>query len=111
MKSYTVKANRNIQIRSLLGFEGESQRVEYDFSPWEEDNGVVTSVEWLVKNGRVAVSNEALVSSVASSDISSGAYGCSLIKLTATAGNNVFVTHLRVVVKDPSVPELTRDYY
>lgn len=101
MKSYVVKSNRNQQVRSLLAFKGESQVVKYDFLPWEEDNGSVTSVDWAVKSGSAGITNEALSSSVASALITTSDAGSSLITITATSGSNVLVTTLRVVSKDP----------
>lgn len=101
MLSYVVKSNRNQQIRGMLAFKGEAQTVQYDFSPWEADNGTVTSVNWELKDGQAAISNKSLASSIASALITTSESGISLIKLTATAGNNIFVTHLRVVTKDP----------
>lgn len=102
MKKYTVRANRNIQERRMLAFEGESQEVQYDFTPWEEDNGLVSSVVWSVEKGQVSIGSEDLTSSIAGAVISTPDSGESLIKITATAGSNIFVTHLRVMCKDPT---------
>ena len=52
MKSFVVKTNRTQQSRQLFAFKGESQTVEYDFSPWEEDNGSVSSVAWSTESGK-----------------------------------------------------------
>lgn len=101
MKTYYVKANRNQQVRSLLAFKGESEDIRFDFSPWEDDNGTVTSVVWTVQSGQASVSNEALASSVASADVSNSEAGSSFIKIVATAGNNIIRLNLRVVSKDP----------
>lgn len=101
MISYIVKSNRNKQRRDMLAFKGESQTVQYDFSPWEADNGTVTTVVWTLKNGQAGITNESLSSSIASALITTSQSGVSMIKLTATAGNNIFVTHLRIVAKDP----------
>ena len=89
-------------------FKGESQSIEYDFSPWEADNGSVTSVVWEVKSGDASIGSESLASSVASCVVTTSNSGRSMIKLTATAGSNVFVTHLKVVAKDPDV--VVEDY-
>lgn len=188
MKKYTVKSNRNIQIRRLLAFKGESQLIKYEFHPWIEENGIIDSINVEVKNGQasavvtpdfsltdgnfIPLDEEYVISSVltdltstksgdtitvtggtlndgtyiASSDgvsVSGSSYkvpivgsliiltsqvcdlhingigilittsesGSSLIKLTVTSGSEVFVTHLRVVAKDPSVHAgFPRDY-
>ncbi len=102
MISYTVKSNRSQQIRKIVAFKGEAQTIKYDFSPWETDNGTVTSVVWSKLRGQAAVSNESLSSSVSSATITTPESGSSMIKITATAGNNIFVTHLRVLTKDPN---------
>ncbi len=101
MKSYTVKSGRSQQLRRLLAFKGEAQTIEYDFSPWESDNGAVTSVTWTKLRGQAGISNESLSSSVSSATITTSESGSSMIKITATAGNNIFVTHLRILTKDP----------
>ena len=101
MKTYYVKSNANQQVRAILSFKGKSQTIQYNFLPWEEDNGSVTSVVWSVKSGDASVSNESLSSSIASAVITTANAGSSLITLTATAGNNVEVLTLRVVAKDP----------
>ncbi len=101
MISYIVKKNRNQQRRDMLAFKGETQTVKYDFAPWESDNGAVTSVVWEVKSGQAGISNKTLSSSIATSTVTTSEAGNSLIKLTATAGNNIFVTYLRILSKDP----------
>lgn len=101
MKNYIVKSNRNQQVRSLLAFKGESQTIEYNFLPWEDDNGSVTTVVWTLKTGTASISNEALASSLATASIATTDVGSSLITITATSGNNILVTTLRVVSKDP----------
>lgn len=101
MITYTVKTNRDQQTRSKLSHKGEAETVEYDFSPWETDNSTVTAVTWTLKSGQASITNKSLSSSIASALITTSQAGTSLIKITATAGNNIFITHLRVVSKDP----------
>ena len=101
MITYTVTDRRNVQLRGLLAFKDEAQTIEYDFAPWEANNGSVSSVEWTVEKGQAAVSNKTLSSSVAQATITTAQTGASMITLKATAGNNIFKTYLRVVTKDP----------
>lgn len=108
MQTYTVTSNRKHQVRSLLMFEGETQTIKYDVSPWETDNGTVTAVTWTVKSGDASIANETLTSSVATAEITTSNTGKSMIKLTLTAGNNTYITHLHVHTKDPDV--ITNDY-
>lgn len=107
MHSYVITSRRRIPIRGLLTLIGETESVEFDFSPWEADNGSVTGVTWTVESGSAAVSGEALASSVASASITTASEGWSLIKITAT-GTNVFPIYLRVLCRDPK--EFIRDY-
>jgi hypothetical protein len=113
MKAYVVKANRTQQTRQLFAFIGESQAVQYDFKPWEADNGEVTAVTWTTETGQAGITNKDLTSSIASATITTSQEGKSLIKLTATAGNNTFVTYLEVKAKDPksNTDTLTRSHY
>ena len=101
MKKYTVTANRRMQTRSLFAFIDEAQQVQYDFAPWETDNGTVTAVTWTTKTGQAGISNEALASSKATATITTSNEGKSLIEVKATAGNNTFITYLQVQSKDP----------
>jgi len=101
MISYVVKSNRSQQLRRLLAFKSEAQTIQYDFSPWETDNGTVTSVTWTKLRGQASITNESLSSSISSATITTPESGSSMIKITAIAGNNIFVTHLRVLTKDP----------
>ena len=112
-----------MQTRQLFAFIGESQKVEYDFAPWEEDNGSValTSVDWSTETGQAAITNikpsnaveELANPGIASATITTSQEGKSLIKITATAGNNVFVTYLKVLSKDPktNLNDLARSHY
>lgn len=101
MITYTVKTNRNIQVRALLAFKSGAQTIKYDFSPWQTDNGTVTAVTWTVKSGQASITNKSLASSIASALITTSETGNSMIKIQATAGNNIFVTYLKVTSKDP----------
>jgi len=99
--------------RQLFAYKGESQEVQYDFAPWESDNGSVSSVDWNTETGQAAITNESLASSIASATITTSEAGSSLIKLTATAGNNTFVTYINVLARDPKLNynDLTRSHY
>ena len=100
MNTYTIRANRKQHERQLLTYIGEANTVQIDFAPWESDNGSVTSVDWATKSGQAGITNESLSSSIASALITTSQEGRSLIKVTATAGNNIFVLWLDVKSKD-----------
>ncbi len=103
MQSYVVTANRNRQIERMLAFKGGAETVEIDFSPWSDDNGDVDSVDWTVQSGQAAISGEALTVNVAEALITTSESGLSLIKVTATAGDNIGVFFLEVRSKDPQI--------
>ena len=103
MQSYVVTANRNRQVERMLAFKGGAEPVSVDFSPWEDDNGTVTAVDWSVESGQADVSGEALTASVATAVVTTSESGVSLIKLTATAGSNIGVFLIEVRAKDPQI--------
>jgi hypothetical protein len=109
MYSFVATANRNRDIEKILTFEGQTETVQWDLSPWEADNSAVSSVSYEVKNGSASVSNESLSSSVASFTVTTSQSGKSLIKITlTTSGNEVGILHLEVYSRDPQV--ITEDY-
>lgn len=97
-----------IQIRNILAFKPGAETVKFDFSPWAEDNGSVSAVTWTVKSGQAAIANKTLASNVAQAVITTSESGGSLIQIKATAGNNVYITHLDILAKDPY--RITDDY-
>ena len=108
MYSFVVTNNRNRDIERVLAFEGQSQVVEFDLSPWEDVNGSVTAVTWTLKSGSAGISSESLSSSVASALITTNQSGRSMIKVSLTAGSNTEILHFEVFAKDPQV--VTEDY-
>ena len=101
MKKYAVPQNRKLQQRGLLAFKNEAQKVQFDFAPWETENGTITSVTWTVETGQATVTSESLASSKASAIISTPEYGRSSITIKATSDTGlVMVTTLNVTAKD-----------
>ena len=101
MKSFVIRANDPIQVRHQLAFKSGVETVQFDFSPWADDNGSVSAVTWEVKSGNAAVSGEALASNVATAQITTADQGFSMIKLSAVGTTDTKVIHLRIVAKDP----------
>lgn len=101
MKNYVIRANRETQVIKMLGFREGAQTVTFDYSPWEDDNGTVTTVVPQVKSGEVSLTNTGLTSSVFTMRLGFSESGHNLIRLVATAGNNIHVVNLFVLVKDP----------
>ena len=101
MQNYAVRANRDTQIIKMLAFKEGAQTVTFDYSPWADDNGNVSSVVPTLKTGEAGISNESLVSNLKTLVITTSEYGHSLIRLAATAGNNIHIINLYVLAKDP----------
>jgi len=108
---FVVRHNRIDPIRRLLMFKGEAKTITIDYSPWSEDNGSVTSVVATVKYGDAALSNESLTSDIKTMVVTTSNEGHNMIKLTATAGNNIHVLHILIVVRDPDVVSHDYGYY
>lgn len=105
---FVVRSQRLNPVRRLMFIKGESRTITVDYSPWAEDNGTITAVVAAVKSGDVSIANEALASNIKTLVITATSAGPNMISLTATAGNNVQLTHLRIMVRDPDV--ITEDY-
>jgi len=101
MQTYVITDNRRTQIRRMLAFKGGAETIKFDFSPWAEANGSPSSVVVTVKTGDATISNESLASDVKTFVVTTSNAGGSMLKLVATAGNNIYVTHLDVWAKDP----------
>jgi len=95
--NYVITANRRQEIRKIFAYKGEVNSINFDLTPWEEDNGTVTSATWTVKSGKATIANKYLIANQAYSEVTTDYAGKSLIELMLTAGSNVFVTHLEVV--------------
>lgn len=101
MKKFVIRANDPIQVRCQLAMKDGVETVQFDFSPWAEDNGNVSAVTWTVESGNAGVSGEALASNVASAQITTSNQGGSMIRLKAVGTTDTKVINLRVYAKDP----------
>lgn len=106
--TFVVRSARLNPIRLISAIKGESITVDIDYSPWAEDNGSVSAVVAAVKSGDVSIGNEVLASNVKTIIITASSVGQNMVTLTATAGNNVHLLHIRIMVRDPGV--VTSDY-
>lgn len=82
-------------------FKDGAETIQFDYSPWAEDNGDVTSVTVTVESGDAGVSNENLADNIQSMLVTTTQEGWSLLKLFATDGTNKDVQYLEISVKDP----------
>jgi len=106
--NYTRTNNRRQQIWQALSFKGQTETYSFDYSPWADDNGTVSAVTASLESGQATIANESLTANIKTLTISTAETGASMIKLSATAGNNVDVMYLYVFAKDPIA--LTEDY-
>lgn len=104
MKTYYVTPTRVRRCNHRLAFESGAETINFDYSSWAQVNGTVTTVAVTVESGEAAVSNESLTSNVKSFVVTTSQTGKSLIKLAATAGNNIDVQWLEVAAKDINYP-------
>lgn len=105
---YTRTHNRRQQLRKLLTFKGGVETVTIDYSPWSDSYGDVTAVTASIESGQASIGNELLSSNVKTMTITTSETGSSMIKLSATAENNVDVMYLYIFAKDPQ--NYTEDY-
>ena len=105
---YVRTHNRRQQVWNILGFEDQTETITIDYSPWADDNGTVTDVTLTVKNGSATIGNESLASNVKTFTLSNTETGSSMIQLKATAGNNVDISHIRILAKNPET--IVNDY-
>ena len=79
-----------------------------DYTAWAEDNGAPSTVTVSVESGGATVANETLSSSIKTFVITTADTGRSMLKITATAGNNIDVQFLEVMALDAD--KLVDDY-
>lgn len=108
MKTYRIKSNRKQHINTLRSNKSETHTIQLDYRPWEDDNGTVSSVSWTVKSGQVTIANESLSSGIAEATILTSEIGSAMVKIEATAGNNILNHYLKIHTKDPNT--VTNDY-
>lgn len=101
MKTFHVTPTRRERVHERVMFKGGAETIQFDYSPWAEDNGTVTGVTVTVESGEAGVSNESLTSNVHSMLVTTNQEGWSLLKLVATDGTNKDVQYLEVSAKDP----------
>lgn len=106
---FVIRANRITQLHKMLTFKGETHTVTFDYSPWADDFGAVTSVTVTVESGQGSIGNESIASSVKTLTVTTAETGASMLKLVSGgAGNNVRVDYLYVFTKDPTA--IREDY-
>lgn len=101
MITYTITPTRVRRIHRRVMYKGGAETVDFDYSPWVEDNGTVTGVTVTVEAGDASVTGESLTSNVKTMLVTTSNEGWSLLKLVATDGTNKDVQYLEIVSKDP----------
>lgn len=100
--NFVITANNNNQIFRDSKFKDEAITYEFNFAPWADVNGAVTTVTWTVRSGTATVSGTALASSVATGVVTFGSEGGSLIQIKATNGTETCIAYLDVLARDPN---------
>src|SRR3990167_6370836 len=89
--------------RRILQYKGDVKSHSFDFTPWADDNGALTTATWTVESGQVTLSSKTLASSVASALFTTTEAGNSLVTLSVTDGTHTEVVYIRVFAKDPQI--------
>ena len=111
MPKYYVRDNDQQEARRYRAVKGEANTASFDFSPWTDDNGAITSATWTVRSGNAAVSGEALASNLATAVITTASSGMSLIEIKGAGATNSKIAVLEVYAVDPDAPLGTYDYW
>lgn len=101
MPTFYITTENNNEIFRDVTFKDSALTYTFDFSPWAEENGTITTVTWTVKSGQATVSGTGLTNNVATGVITFSQAGGSLIQIKATNGTETYVAHLDVLAKDP----------
>lgn len=84
---------------------GDGVQYEIDCRPWQEDNAVITTVEWTVESGQASISNETNTGGILSALVSFPSSGKTLISILAsTASGKAKKMWLEVRAKDKQIP-------
>lgn len=76
-------------------------KYEFDITPWQDDNSVVTSVEWTnIGSGNASIASQALVAGKASAFITFTQSGWNKIKIVLNTATQKKTMWLKVYVVD-----------
>lgn len=103
MKTYYVTSERRLEPIFREMPEGEAETIRFDLTPWEEDNGTVTTATWTVKSGQASVSGAALTSSIASALVTASQSGKSRIEVSFTDGTETTVRNIFIIAREPTL--------
>jgi hypothetical protein len=106
---FVITAENNPQIFRDVQFKDGAITYSFDFSPWAEENGTITTVTWTLKAGDAAISGQALSSNVATALVTFSNAGGNLMQVKATNGTETYVAYLDALAKDPAA-SVNNDY-
>jgi hypothetical protein len=102
--SFVVRDNDRVGIRRMTTIKGAVEPIAFDFSPWAEDQGNVTSATWSVIVGKATLSSKALSSNVASAVLSTPEPGETVIQILGIGATHTKPVRIRVYTRDESTP-------
>lgn len=79
---------------------GDVVTYQFDLTPWQEANSTVTTVDWTNEAGQGSIADDALVSGVASANITFNQAGRNIITLLINTATQKKKIWLEVYVKD-----------
>jgi len=90
---------------------GDVVKYEFDCTPWQDDNSVITSATWTNDgSGSAAISAQSLVAGVVSALVNFSQAGLTNIKITLTTATQTKTLWLQVRVVDRSREYAGDDY-
>ena len=101
---YVIRDDERKGFRALNTIKGAVQKVEFDFSPWADSNGALTSATWTVVSGNASIASEALASSLASATVSTVDEGVSVIEVKGINASFTQPVRLKIAAKAPHEP-------
>lgn len=106
---YYIPARVGSEVIEDKVFINSAKTIEFDATPWAEDNNDITTVTWEVLSGNAGVTNKQLTSNVLSALLSYTDVGTVLIKVTCDTGTEQLIIYYDAQVIDPQY-NVTRDY-
>lgn len=106
--AFTLLAQTRQDVFAANASIGDATKYQIDCTPWQEDNGTITSAEWTVESGTASIASENLTSGITSAIITYTQAGKALTSILLTTATTKKKIWLAVSVKDMKL--LADDY-